>query len=362
MAALTPEQRALAAQGKFGEIKLTPAQKAAADLAKPASAPAPAAAPAASEAPAAPAQAAEPSPAPSATSETAGSEGESPEPGEDPSAPKGKRFRFASEVDQAIASIAKSKGVSLLEAARIYEGQPPQKEPEKPASAPAATPAHDPVVQDIDGKITTARERITALTEQRMKAADDLDNAKMLSLGDEIAELKADVRFLENEKQGHLRNREVSERTRYENAANASLERVMAVHPELKERDGMQRLAFDAYVERALKDPARAQEFADPSWPERLATEFASKVGLKPAGSAPVSSAAAAQPKPQTVTKAQPTQVTQPQGARMLTGSDGKSSSPSQLTREQVLDRVRTDPEARRQAVRNFSSSLGRSR
>lgn len=334
-----------------------------------ASAPAPAPAPAATPAstppaePAAPAAGAagegdptpaatdpNPTPAPAAdpdgeeTTPAAGEAGEG----------KSKRFRFSNEADQAIAMLAKSKGITLLEAAKLYEGQAPAPAA-TPAPASEPTPQADPEVEAYDAKLADIQTKITDLAAKRKAAAEDLDNETMLALSDEIADLKADHKILTAEKQGHLRNREQNQKASYEKAVDSSRDRVFAEFPAFAKADSIERLALDAYVNRAISDPKRAGEFKDPAWPERLAREFATKQGIQPKAAAGTTPAAPAAPaKAPVLPRPQPTQVQQPAGAKLLTGADGKQApnAARPLTREALIELVRTNPEARRAIVR----------
>ncbi len=71
-------------------------------------------------------------------------------------------------------------------------------------------------------------------------------------------------------------------RIEYQKAVDAARDRVYAAYPIFAKNDGIERLALDAYVTRALSDPNRQEEFRDPNWPAKLAIEFASKYGIKP--------------------------------------------------------------------------------
>jgi hypothetical protein len=354
MANLTPEQRRLAATGRISEIK-------------PSKAPAPAATPAA--APTAPAAAAAPEPvavAPQATEATPAT----PEPGT-PAAPaegsnpgenapgsegqEGKRFRFSSEDDKAVAQLAKSRGISLVEASRIYAGEtPPASQPAAatPPAAPAA-PVPDPIVQELETQITTAEQRIQALTADRDAAAEDLDHKKANKINDELADLKADVRNLRNEKKGHETAKEQAVTRTHQASVQAARDRVFTEFKVFASPDSRERLVLDAYVTRAINDPARQAEFKNPNWPETLARECAAKYGITPtsaAGPAPVAPSAPAAPRAAALPKPNPQQVTEtPTGAKLLTGSDGRQpSAPRTLTPEEGKALLRSNPAARR--------------
>lgn len=356
MAALSPADRRLVATGRSSEIKAPAPVAPATPAAAPAVVVTPvAAAPAAEVAPAAPAEPGTPAASP---------EGASPGEGGPGSEGEGsKRFRFTGEDDKAVAQLAKSRGISLVEASRIYAGDAPPAAPAAPVPAPAAEPVAalpDPVVTGIDTKITEAQQRLTELTAQRDAADDDLDRKGSNKLNDQITDLKADIRLMENEKKGHVAAREQEVQQTYKAGVDAARERVFSEFKVFADRDSRERLALDAYVTRAINDPARKAEFKNPAWPETLAREYAQKYGIQPtaaAGTAPAPVAPAAAPRPAVLPKAAPVQVAAPADPRLLTGADGRSSSaPRQLTREELLQKVRTDPEARRAVVRQLHS------
>jgi hypothetical protein len=283
---------------------------------------------------------------------------------------KGKRFRFNSEDDKAVAQLAKSRGISLVEAARIYGGDttPP---PAAPApAAPEPTPAEDPAVKVYDTRIGDTEKQITKLIGERDAATEDLDHKGANKLNDQIADLKADLRTLQNEKQGHLRNVDQQSKESYQRGIQASSVQAYSEFPQFKVEHSMERLALDAYVDRAIKDPKRQAEFTGTDWPLKLAREFATKQGIKPkaAGAAPaVTTAPAKTPAPAAIakpaiTKNPPTQVQQTTGAKLLTGADGRDvpSGSRPLTRDRVLEMVRTNPEARRAIVREMGKGTGR--
>lgn len=339
MASLTSEQRLLVATGKADQVVLTPEQKAAIQP------------PPAESAPSAPEPAARTAPEtqPQNPTPEAGQAGASPEPGEEGEGRgrEGKRYRFSSEEDQAVAQIAKSKGLSLVEAARLYAGEVP------PAAAPAAVspaPVADQFVTDIDTKVAAHKARIEAATKERAKAAEDLDSGQMLALTDEITDLKAEAKLLENEKQGHLRNLESQRRSGWEGKVSESRDRAVGKYPALANENGMERLALEAFVNRAINDPQQKARFQNADWPERLAEEFCEANGIKAAGTAPAATPPAVQPTQAraALPRPPPQQVTAPAGAKLLTGADGRSSAPRTLTRDDAIAAIRDDPQARR--------------
>jgi hypothetical protein len=337
---LTPHERRELVTGKksFKDIIAARPVKAPAAPSAPAAAAAPAAAPA-EPAAAAPAAAPAPTVEPTAAAPQ--------DPQGDPNADDGKtpdRFRFKDPVDATIALIAKTKGVSLIEATRIYQaenGTAPAAATPTPAT-PAA-PAADPTVEKYDADVKALETRIKALSEERKKAREDVEMEKADSLSDEIAELKSSKILLENERQGYVRNREQAVVHNVQQQVTASKDRAVADYAELATEGSMHRLALDAYVARAIEDPKRAATFADPNWPEKLTAEFAAQYGLKKKGAAPAAPAAPATPPARAATPTTPPaptlrpKVQQVPGAKLNTGSDGvQPSAPSAATFEDL--------------------------
>lgn len=366
LAALPPEQRRLAAMGKFDQIKVEPSAAAADAPATPPASETTPTAPAAPEVtePATAAEQPNNDAAPAADTQIE-AEVETPGDAAESGGSKSKRFRFADERDQAIVLISKTRNVSLLEAAKIFEADLGQKPgaAEAPAGGQAAepSPAPDPEAARYDQGIADAQKRITELTAQRKKANEDLDNEKVLELSDQIAEARTEARLLESRKQDYLHSRQQEQHRSYKQSADESRNRVLQEFEVFANPESIERLALDAYVQRAIDDPNRQAEFKDPNWPEKIAREFAAKQGIKPkSGAAGVTPAApTARPtvtKPAALTKQQPQQVSAPSGARLLTGADGQRtpSAPRTITREGALDLVRSDPEARKAIMRNF--------
>jgi hypothetical protein len=367
MASLSPKDRFLAATGKLDQIKApaasTPAQPSTPE-AQPAAAPA-AAAPAATvtEPVAAPAS---PESTPAATTpEAAQPNPEGANPEVQPEAGEGKdggRIRFHGE-DYAIAVLAKSKGISLAQAAELYKGT------SSPAVAPAApatpaVPAVDPQLAEYETSLTAGQTKLTELTAALKTASADMDSDKVAGLTVEIGQLQADLSLLSHEKKGYLRNRDQAVQGDYTGKVNAARDRVFAEFPVFANENGMERLALDAAVTKALNDPARKSEFQDPSWPDRFARDFAKQYGIKPKteGAAPAVPVVPAAPaRPVAITKPAPVQVSAvPTGAKLLTGADGRTpSAPRPMTRESILETVRSDPSARKAIIASLKPSTG---
>lgn len=260
------------------------------------------------------------------------------------------RFRFKDMPDRVIALIAKTKGVSLPEAVRIFtQENPGANQPAAvapgtaaPAATPPPAPAPDVTLQTYDQQISAAESEIAKLTTARKAARDEVEMDKADALSDAIAEKRSELVLLKNERVGYQRNQQQAAQSSYEQAANNSRDRALAKYEQLQSEGSLHRMALDTYISNELANPARAQDFKQPNWPERLIEEFASKhaiqpkgAGANPAVTSPASAPATAVVAPTALTRAPVVQVP---GARLVSGSDGVTpSAPSLVTKEQLL-------------------------
>lgn len=360
----TPDQVRLAATGNFEELK---------KQATPDPQPSPAiAAPSEPVSPSAPLPAGEVTPPP-ASAPDANGEGEMDEEGDE--IPQGilpKKFRFTNESDRKVALYAKREGISLVDAALHFAKSVETAQPSSPA-APSqpqvpAEPMPDPVIVELDKTITDAEAEIVKLTNERASALDDMDHAKAATLGDQIADLRGDVKVAKAKKEHHVAVQEQAANATFETQLYASHERSLKQFPVLGDPTSPHSYALAAYVQQAQADPKRHAEFSNPAWPEKIATEYARKFGLRsgeapPAGTPPATPPAPAIPAPQpAITKPAPQQVPNaaPSGARLLTSAEGSHSpAPKPLTREEAMQRIQTDPLFRKEAVRAIGKVRG---
>lgn len=359
LAVLTPAERGqfVSGQKSFKQIMAARPPKAAP---APAATPPPVAAvPAATPAPV-------PEPTPAAPAEPSATAEPTPAPAADPTetpedAKAPDRFRFKDPQDAAIALIAKTKGISLAAAVALYSADPANRAtPVTPEPSAPAAPAPDPELQAYDQQLAALNAKVTKLSSDRTKARDDVDNEKADSLSDEIADARADIKLLENERKGHLRNREAVQVQTLQQQTTASRDRAIAPYPDLQAEGSLHRLALEQYVSRALGDPNRARDFDSPTWPEKLTEEFVAAHGLKKGSIAPAAPTPAPAPtpaKPATpaptpapTLRPKPQQVT---GAKLVTSADGASpSAPAQPTEAELkLALSRMTPAQRSQVM-----------
>jgi len=360
MAQLTPDQRRLAAAGKFDQIKPA-ASSAPATPAAPAAPSVPVvAAPALGE----PASYTEPVEGAPAAAPEVGIAEDSPDPAGDASGGKSKRFRFSDEKDQAVISFAKANGLSLIEAAQRLAAATPTSVHQSahatgasPATTPAE-PAQDPQVVAFDAQITETATRLEKLNAKRAKAIDDLDSATAASISDEIADLRSDKKLLERDKVNYVKGQEQAVVQGFERQVQETRTMALAQYPVLANTNSMARMALDAFTARAKAQ--RPELFSNPAWPQVIVTEFVQlhKLNGAPAGISAPAQAPAAPAKPG-FQKTAPKQVIngQPSGSRLLTGADGRSpSSPSAMTRDDALALARSDPKAAVRALAQLNA------
>lgn len=152
---------------------------------------------------------------PAAEEETEPEETEPEDPGEEPEQPEGKsskRVRFSDPADIAVAALAKAKGITLVEASRIYEGSNPtaaQPSAQESQSNDSSADSDAETVQSVEARIAQLEEEAASavsslefeVAEERRKEANGLRNklmdlkiAEVLSKKD--AEKKSEAQFM----------------------------------------------------------------------------------------------------------------------------------------------------------------------
>ena len=106
---------------------------------------------------------------------------------DEPSAKSQERFRFKSDDDKAVAAIAKAKGVSLVEAARIYSGEQP------PARAAESTQEQQSAPSE---NLAGIESEIEELYEQKDAAIRAIDVDQQAELEKQIRQLEKKARLL----------------------------------------------------------------------------------------------------------------------------------------------------------------------
>ncbi len=175
------------------------------------------------------------------------------------------RFRFKSEEDKAVAAIAKAKGVSLVEAARIYSGDTPTARATESTQEQQSAPSEN---------LASIESQIDELYEQKDAAIRAIDVDTQAELEKQIRQLEKKARLLA-----------VSEAEESARAAQSELERAQqdfdstwdfscARYPELNDPNSAM------YKEVARLD-AEMQELGDPlaNDPKRL-WDLAKRAGL----------------------------------------------------------------------------------
>jgi hypothetical protein len=106
---------------------------------------------------------------------------------DEPSAKSQERFRFKSDDDKAVAAIAKAKGVSLVEAARIYSGEQPQAR---------ATESTQEQQSEQSESLSSIEAEIDSLYEQKDAAIRAIDVDTQAELEKQIRQLEKKARLL----------------------------------------------------------------------------------------------------------------------------------------------------------------------
>lgn len=197
--------------------------------------------------------------------------------GEQPPTPDQLRPRLHDPEDIAIAMIAKSKGITLAKAAKIYEGQ--QQEETKPA--PVAEPVKDPTITALEVEV----ERLK--TEYRQTyAADSMDeklpdlllsltevNANLISER-RAAKTLADVRTLNQE------NRVIETQAQFDRKAKVVEQEVAKAFPAFTDKNSPLSILMNGYCQQ-MQDPKHPDhaELLNPTAPKFLAEKAAKALG-----------------------------------------------------------------------------------
>lgn len=223
-----------------------------------------------------------------------GEEEESPEEAveEEPEPKSSNRFRFNSPEDQAVAAIAKAKGVSLVEAARIFAAESAPASREAEAEAEEAAPVR--TLADVEAEYAATRaERKAAMAGLEIEKAGDLDD-KLEDLRDErealrLAEATAGA------------TRESAEEARFFTEYDQAEAKAVAHYPDTTNAESAltkRMVELDQTMKR-LGDPL----FHSPNKPFLLAQKAAIELGIpmadpKAARTAPASTATKRRPVP----------------------------------------------------------------
>ncbi len=180
------------------------------------------------------------------------------------------RFRFKDPADQAVAAIAKAKGITLIEAARLYAGEIPTKRDDETATTQADTAPKDTVksvqarideLEALDAQASMILEFETALGHRR--EANKLRN-QLMDL--KISEVQAKS------------IREQREATSFNDAYTASETQAVTYYPDVTRADSplvKRMVELDAQAQR-LGDPV----FTSPEKPFLLAKAAARELGI----------------------------------------------------------------------------------
>ena len=187
-------------------------------------------------------------------------EEEEPEPG-----PKSSnRFRFNSPEDQAVAAIAKAKGVSLVEAARLFAG-------ENPAATVAETTEAERTLADVSTEYD-------AIRAERKAAMADLEFDKVADLDDKLETLRDEREALRVQDAREAVTKSTAEQTRYDTEWDQAEARAAAHYPDCTKPESALTKRINELDQQAkrLSDPI----FHSPNKPFLLAQAAAKELGI----------------------------------------------------------------------------------
>ena len=188
-------------------------------------------------------------------------EGEQP-PAETESEKPVDRFRFKDAEDRAVAMIAKTKGISLVAAAKLYSGE--HEPAPAPAAAPEPEPQHDTVLTELDEKLKLA-------TERRKELAKSLGTEELEEAKDEIEQLRQQKAAVESQQAKAAAEKQDAFATERSNSIKAA----KGQFPSSTDPKSELAQAIAARIESIAKDPARSVLLSDPKAPEVIAAEAA---------------------------------------------------------------------------------------
>jgi len=179
------------------------------------------------------------------------------------------RFRFKDPADQAVAAIAKAKGITLIEAARLYEGESPTQRQEAASEQPAT-----------EQRETSAsvQQRIEQLEELEAQASTELEFATANEHRKEANKLRnqlIDLKIAEVQERSNADA--IAEREFYANYAKSS-DKTLAFYPDLADPKSQMSL-------RVAELDRQAKELGDPIYhsdnkPWIMVTQAAKELGV----------------------------------------------------------------------------------
>lgn len=142
----------------------------------------------------------------------------------------------------------------------------------------AKKPEPDPV-GEIDTQLSAAQEEIKSLEKQIEEASDEMDTAKALKLQRELLRKEREIDKLADQKEGLAQQQEQERQQGQLNAFEQKLlayrDQALEEFPQLAEKAGADRKAFDRFIAEKESDPDYQRDFDSPRWPLVLAREFA---------------------------------------------------------------------------------------
>lgn len=200
--------------------------------------------------------------------------------GDKPPANEQERFRFKSEEDRAVASIAKAKGISLIEAAKLYAGEPATPKVELKAEPVAQSQVVEQTIIALEAEAEKIEKDIAALAE-----ADALDPGiqKLQTAHNRtVAKLEA-----KRELATSLAQQETAAKERTADTIKSQWKALEAKnktdYPDLAKADSTQSLVYQGLI-KAWSDPANPNhsKLFEVNAPKLLADESARVTKITP--------------------------------------------------------------------------------
>lgn len=179
------------------------------------------------------------------------------------------RFRFKDPADQAVAAIAKAKGVSLLEAAEIFKGQNPTERRETTEQVQDEAPALT---------VASVEARIEELEELDAQASSDLQFEEALQHRREANKLRNQLLDLKIEEREAKQRSQQEQISQFEAAYDKSARLATTYYPDTKKADSPLVKKMEEIDERMkrLGDPI----YNSPDKPFQLAKLAAKQLGI----------------------------------------------------------------------------------
>lgn len=209
------------------------------------------------------------------------------ESGDLPTPKQPNRFRFSKPEDQAIALIAKSKDISLAQAAKIYEGQHPTQEQQ--TTVQTETHTADPAITALEAEVTEIERLMDEagaseglFTPEVAKLTKELSRANSkLEATRQAAKTIADVRVIQETERAQMNEAQIKQ------AWETSKADVAKAYPQMQDANSPMQLVANGLALK-MQDPAHPDhaELFKPTAPKFVADKAAEMLKIAVASAA----------------------------------------------------------------------------